>query len=253
MDARSIPPKAYLAGALALAAGLLCGSRVAAAADRPVQGVAVAVEGAPQLKRPDSPKPVPLDVGMFLRQGDVVETRRGDLASLALLSGVEIRLNEKTVFEVKDGGTGSLPAVVAFKIGQVWTRMLHRRAQVRIGTPLAVVSVRGTEVDAAISGRLDVKVYEGHADVFNEHGRQALTAGQVTRVASAADAPEAPRKMGKEDREVWQKGIRPKRIERLLERAQKMRRDQKELELKLRYKKGGKKKTFRFKLREKKK
>jgi ferric-dicitrate binding protein FerR (iron transport regulator) len=204
---------------------VLCalGLSIAASAEAkaPTSAVVTAVTGAPQVQRTGESQNAKLKVGQFLYKGDVVRTKEGDLAAIAMVSGVEVRINGNTFFEVGEGGTGEKPASVELNMGQMWTRVMYSRAKIKVNSQVATMSVRGTEADIELQQRLDVRVYEGHVDVGNGKGRQSLSAGQMTSVLSAAEAPQAPRNMSPSDRLSWQDGIAPKDAEGELKKLRK--------------------------------
>jgi hypothetical protein len=77
-----------------------------------------------------------------------------------------------------------------------------------VRTPSAVCAVRGTEADIEQRSLLTVKVYEGHVDVQNSLGKQSLRAGQMTTVAGANAAPDAPKDMSGKEAGKWQEEIK---------------------------------------------
>ncbi|MBI5242611.1 MAG: FecR domain-containing protein [Elusimicrobia bacterium] len=220
--------------ALALAAGLAGGAFARERA--PVCAVATAVEGSPRLEQ--GARQGPLKTGQFLRQGDVVRTREGDLAAIAMLSGVEVRINGNTVFDVVDGGSGDRAAELSMKAGQVWTRLMNKKAAMKVNSILATMSIRGTEADLELANRLAVRVYEGHVELSNKHGRSFLDAGNMAFVMSAAEAPEQPRPMSASDHLTWQNGINPKDAQAQLEKLREESKKQGTLEFKLKSGKG---------------
>ena len=110
--------------------------------------------------------------------------------------------------EIESGG-GTKPTSVKTSLGQGWTRLLHGKSGIRVRTPVAVCAVRGTEADIDYNGRMTVKVYEGHVDVSNDQGTQSMTAGQMTSVGGAGQAPAAPKAMEAGDIGTWQNGLKP--------------------------------------------
>lgn len=226
--------------ALTLAAGFAGGAFAGEPA--PVCAVVTAVEGAPRLEQ--GARQGPLKTGQFLRQGDVVRTREGDLAALAMLSGVEVRVNGNTIFDVVDGGGGSRAAELTMKAGQVWTRLTNKKAEMKVNSSLAVMSIRGTEADLELASRLAVRVYEGHVQVENKHGRSLLDAGSMAFVMSAAEAPGQQRPMSASDHLTWQNGLRPKDAEEQLRKLREEAKSGGTLDFKLR---SGKELKFKLK------
>ncbi len=197
-----------------LAAALLAGSAVSGGPGRAV-GMAVLVNGEVRLKRPGAPEAVQLKSRDDLYIGDLLETGAGGSASIALLYGSEIRLNENTILEFIPG-KGRRDEVNLLH-GQVWTRMLHKRGGVNIRTRTAVCAIRGTEADIEQRAALTVKVYEGRVDVENEAGKVSLKAGEMTRVAGPSSAPAKASRMAPADYGRWQEPLSSPEILRFLE------------------------------------
>jgi hypothetical protein len=198
-----------------LAAGLLvCGGAVRCAEPRAV-GMAVFVKGDVKLKRPWASETTPLKQRDNLYLGDIVETGPDGSASLVMLYGSEIRLNENTLLEFIPGKKkGDIAKLLR---GQVWTRMLHKRGGLQIRTIGAICAVRGTEADIEQLEALTVKVYEGRVDVENTAGKVSLKAGEMTLVAGPASAPAKAVKMKPADFGRWQEGITSPAIIKFLE------------------------------------
>ena len=204
---RNVMRTALLLAALAvLPSAGWCAARMAA--------VVVFAEGDVQLVRAGSEKAEALAVNTGLEPGDAVKTGPGAKASLVTKGGAEIRINENSTFEVP--GKNSLRETYELKIGQVWSRMLHKMGRLSVRTPSAVCAIRGTEADIEQKDIMTVKVYEGHVELKNALGRQALKAGQMS-TASAAAAPAAPKQMTQADMGKWQEGINVKDIGRYLQ------------------------------------
>lgn len=201
--------------AAALAAGLLASCGEARCAEARAVGMAVFVKGDVKLRRPRAAETPPLKQRDELYMGDIVETGPGGSASLVLLYGSEIRLNENTLLEFVPAKKKGDMAKLAH--GQVWTRMLHKRGGLQIRTGSAICAVRGTEADIEQLETLTVKVYEGRVDVENTAGKVSLKAGEMARVAGPSAAPGKAAKMKPSDFGRWQEGITSPAIMKLLE------------------------------------
>lgn len=188
---------------LAAALAALAPAEPALAAGPRAAGMAVFTEGAVRLRRPAQAE-AQLAVGDRLYLGDIVETGPASRASLVLVYGSEIRLNENTALEFIPG-TASRDAVKV-ENGQVWTRLLHHRGGLSIRTPVAVCAVRGTEADVAQGETLTVKVYEGLVDVSNAAGTASLREGQMARVAGPGARPGRPFRLLPGLAGDWQEG-----------------------------------------------
>lgn len=208
-------------GRWALVALLSClGGAPASAALGTVAGVVIVVKGAPSYARKGASGEKRLKLNQFVNEGDTIVTKAGEFVSIAFIGGAEVRISESSSFVVESGG-GSKPTQLFTKIGKAWTRLLHGYSGINIRTPTSVAAVRGTEADVESAERTTVKVYEGLVDVYNDHGKQSLVAGQMTRVDSAASAPEAPKTMTESDRQHWQDSLKGKGVEKQIERLQK--------------------------------
>jgi hypothetical protein len=227
-------------GALALS---LCLGVARARAGETVAGVVIVLKGAPSVKRRGAAVTKPLKLNQYVNEGDEVVTKVGEFASVAFIGGAEVRISESSTFVIESGG-GQKPTQLFTTIGKAWTRLLSGHSGINIRTPTAVAAVRGTEADVESGDHTTVKVYEGFVDVYNDHGKQSLTAGQMTKVASAQAAPEAPKTMNASDRQNWQDALKSdgalKQIDKLRKEAERRR----TLEIRT---KDGKKATFHIK------
>jgi len=234
-------------GALALAlswaaAGPVYAERAA------VAGVVIVVQGKPQVKKAGKADSGPLKLNSFIYEGDLITTGEGDRATVAFVGGAEVRLAGGSTFVVESGG-GQEPTRLRTQWGQLWTRLLHGKAGINIHTPNATAAVRGTEADIEATRQLTVKVYEGLVDVFNDKGRQSLTAGQMTQVADAQSAPQAPRQMGAADKGNWQDALQAVNAEKQIERLRAAAEKNRSVDLELN--KGGQKKKLKLQLHKK--
>ena len=198
-------------------AALLAGPAAAMAQSQlPVAGVVVAVQGQPAYKPLGEDDFEKLKLNQFVYEKGVVKTGVGDRVAVAFVGGAEMRINEDSEFEIQSGG-GRKETGVFTKAGQTWARLLHGRAAIRVGSPLAVAVFRGAEGDVDVRGTMTVKVYEGHASIQNEYGKRDLSAGQMTRAAGGL-TPETPREMGQDDYGTWQNGLQANNLKQNLGR-----------------------------------
>ena len=170
-----------------------------------VNAVVVYAKGEVQVKRSGEQAYGELKVNDLLYAGDSIKTGAMSRVGLVTKGGADIRLNENSSFDLVPGS--SVRELIQLSAGQLWTRMLHKMAKINVRTPSAVCAVRGTEADIEQRSLLTVKVYEGHVDVQNSLGKQTLSAGQMTTVAGANAAPDAPKKMGGQDNGKWQEAV----------------------------------------------
>ena len=170
-----------------------------------VNAVVVYANGEVQVRRSGEQAYGELKVNDLLYAGDTVKTGAMSRAGIVTKGGADIRLNQNSDFELAPGS--KVREFIKLSGGQLWTRMLHKMAKINVRTPSAVCAVRGTEADIEQRSLLTVKVYEGHVDVQNSLGKQTLSAGQMTTVAGANAAPDAPKKMGGQDSGKWQEAV----------------------------------------------
>ena len=207
--------KTAVLGAFMLAAFAAGTNKVAHSSGSPrIAAVAVNIVGAAQVKRAGESEYSELKVNDMLYPGDSVKTGPAAKVSLVTKGGAEVRINENSDFQLE--ASGGVREMVKLGVGQLWTRMLHKMAKVNVRTPSAVCAIRGTEADIEQRSLLTVKVYEGHVDVQNTLGKQALKAGQMTTVAGANAAPEAAKKMSGTDMGSWQEGVKASDYEKFI-------------------------------------
>lgn len=233
---------------LAFAAAFAVGSvlpAIAAAAEK-MAAVVVFVDGEVMLKRDDARRTVELKVNEALQPGDTITTGDKAKASLVTKDGAEIRINQNSTFEIP--GKSRVRSMFNLAVGQLWSRMLHKKARLSVRTPAAVCAIRGTEADIEQKEIMTVKVYEGHVDLSNKLGKQSLTAGQISTVAGAA-APTAPRQMSAGEQGKWQESIDVKDIGKYLERVGLDPKGMRNLKVKV--EKDGKTKDVEIKLKQK--
>ncbi|HOW90265.1 MAG TPA: FecR family protein, partial [Elusimicrobiales bacterium] len=216
-----------------------------AAAAGKVNAIVVFVKGDVQVKRAGAQDYEQVTLNDLLYAGDEIKTGEGGQASLATKGGAEVRLNQNSTFNIE--ASGKVREMLRLKVGQLWTRMLHKMAKLDVRTPSAVCAIRGTEADIEQRSLLTVKVYEGHVDVINAKGKQSLLAGQMSTVGSGG-APEAARQMSASDKGEWQEGMSVQDMQGFLDRLQAEGGDKK---LKLKVDKDGKSKDIEIKLKKK--
>lgn len=174
-------------------------------AEGKVNAIVINVRGQVEIKRAGGKDFVGVKLNDMLYTGDMIKTGSDGLAAVATKGGAEVRLNANSSFEITP--SGGVREQFKLSLGQLWTRMLHKRAKIDVRTPSAVCAVRGTEADIEQRDLLTVKVYEGHVDVSNSGGKQSLKAGQMSTVTGGKAAPAAPKAMGAGDTGTWQEGM----------------------------------------------
>jgi hypothetical protein len=211
-------------------------------------GVIIYVEGDVQFKRGGAGSYSGLRLNEALQPGDIIKTGPGAKTSLATKGGAEIRINQNSIFQIP--AESKAKNIFNLSMGQVWSRMLHKKARLSVRTPAAVCAIRGTEADIEQKEIMTVKVYEGHVELQNGLGKQALRAGQISTVAGANAAPAAPRQMNAAEQGKWQDTIQVRDLGKYLERlGLENKVDQKDLQLKVG--KEGRAKDIKIKLKKK--
>ena len=243
MKSESMRGLGVLAAVFFLAAACLPGNASAAGK---VNAIVVYVSGDVQVKRAAGGDFSALALNELLYAGDEVKTGEGAQASLATKGGAEVRLNQNSTFTIEAGG--KVREMLRLKVGQLWTRMLHKMAKLDVRTPAAVCAIRGTEADIEQRDLLTVKVYEGHVDVQNAQGKQSLRAGQMSTVGGGA-APAAAKQMSASDMGNWQEGSAVKDMQTFLDKLSAAAGGDKKLKLKI--DKDGNTKDVEIKLKKK--
>lgn len=123
----------------------------------------------------------PLDKPASLAEGNQVKTGPGASADILLSDGSKLSLSEKAEFTVESTKT----VETAFKLGVGRLKAYFAGAfsgRMRVRTPSAVAAVRGTEFEmsAGPDGRTQVTVDEGHLEVSDNQGRQAVITSEET-------------------------------------------------------------------------
>ena len=230
---------AALIGTILASKPLLSG---AAAGKGIVVGIVTGVTGKPEVTRIATSKTERLKNSVMVYEGDVVKTGKGEQVAVALVGGVEVRINEGSNFEMESGG-GRREASLMTKLGQIWTKRLHGMSTIRLRSNLAVCSVRGTEADVDVDERMTVKVYDGVVDISNDLGRQSLIAGQISQVAGPGAAPSAPRTLSQQEYGTWQNGVAVSDLDNNLQKLRKEAEKTKAVEIEM---KDGKKIKMKF-------
>jgi ferric-dicitrate binding protein FerR (iron transport regulator) len=98
---------------------------------------------------------VDAEIGMTVRQGDVIRTGADALAVIRLGKGREVKMREKTVLALSDLGD---PMTVQLVSGGVFSRVVKGLAAgYRVKTESVVAGVRGTEFFVAFGRTIDEK------------------------------------------------------------------------------------------------
>jgi FecR-like protein len=171
--------------------------------------------------------------GQTLAPETVIETHNGSaLLHLDDGSQVLIKKNSRVVLKVPNQGSGSFFELLLGKIIAKVQKRIGNAPSFRMGTPTAVVTVRGTqfEVDVDKKGKTYVLVFEGLVEVASVNAPQSpvlVRPGYRTTV-SPAGMPEPPESLlnnplyqrpGENERE-WGPGNQPGENDRNTETQQ---------------------------------
>ncbi|HEY6967978.1 MAG TPA: FecR family protein [Candidatus Angelobacter sp.] len=191
---------AVLFGSMTFPAALLQQSPTTSAT-APIANATVAdIKGKPQVQLPGQAPAVPVR-GQVLPAETVITTEGGRIL-LRLEDGSQILVNEHTRLTLKQPATGNWQRLQLF-LGRIKAEIQKRLGgspPFQIGTPSAVISVRGTRfyVDVNRHNETQVSVEEGEVELANAQGigkPVIIKAGHKSRVKedSAPDPPqEAP-------------------------------------------------------------
>jgi|GEM_PF-1867370 len=156
------------------------------------------IEGEVQLWRYGAPDWEYGAINMLIEEGDVLETGRGDYAEVQLDNGTAIRLGEETEIEIlelsRDYGEREWVSAISLVQGtvNVWTPDYEEwQSFFDIETPRGLVTVdedSDVRVDVSDgSGRTEILVYRGLADVIGREGYVTVYGGEKTRLSTAGE------------------------------------------------------------------
>jgi len=134
--------------------------------------------------------------GMFLFEGDAVRTGPNSKGAIVFSNGSEMKINSSSLFTVEAEDKVKRESKVKLFRGRTYSKSAGLRAKVSIRTPVAVVSVRGTEFDTNVdeSGDTEIMVVDGIITVSNDFGSVDVNQGQTTSV-TGGQAPQPPENM----------------------------------------------------------
>lgn len=136
-----------------------------------------------------------LVAGEFVRTG--ADSRMGVL----FLDRTQLRLNEKTVLQVKEA-EGSTR--IGLAVGRVWTQSKTLPDKLLMETPAATAAIRGTdwEIEVAPDGRTVLTVLSGEVEFFNPQGRLVVRKNEAAE-ARVGSAPIRLMVVRPQDRVQW--------------------------------------------------
>lgn len=127
--------------------------------------------------RPEAKEAAPAQVNMVLGAGDQVQVGEGGRLEIMTTGPRLIRLSQFSNLAVSslltDPADKSLVARFRLFVGRLWGKVLMMRQKkghnLYVGSPTAVVGIRGTayDMDVAQDQSTTVRVYEGQVEVYN--------------------------------------------------------------------------------------
>ena len=155
--------------------------------------------------------------GMFLYQGDKLRTAKKSKAAIMFSNGAEVKINQNTEFAIDISEPGKSDTVRINK-GQGTCSLRAKKGgglRFSVKTPVAVVSVRGTEFDTDVSenGDTTVMVVKGIVQFENEYGSVEVKENQQA-TATGGNAPGQPEEVKKDEmdgKRGWQEEIKIER------------------------------------------
>ncbi len=126
--------------------------------------------------------------GMFLAQGDKLRTGKRSKAAIMFSNGAEVKINQSTEFDIESSEAGKSDTARITR-GQATCALRARKGgnmSFSVKTPVAVVSVRGTEFDTEVSGtgETTVLVVRGVVRFENEFGGVDVKENQTAKATS---------------------------------------------------------------------
>lgn len=184
--------------------------------------IVTAVQGKPVILRAGTKEPEALKRQSIACDGDTIKTGANDLVALAMMGGVEVRINSNSEFTMEDPGGGQKPPTIFTSLGQAFTRRISAGAGIRVRTPPAVAAVRGTEADIYVPNkdRLGVDVFSGEVALERDGREMAKLTKCMSATVSAGQAPKTGQ-LKDCSLPAWQQGLRVRGVGGSLKALQK--------------------------------
>ncbi|MDB6123592.1 MAG: TonB-dependent receptor [Pedosphaera sp.] len=154
-------------------------------------GIILTIERTVEVARSGSLQWTPATTNLSLRFGDSLRTGPGSRATVRLSDLSILRVNEKTVLEIRSQ-TEAKGSLLDLKSGSSYFFNRSKPASLQFHTPLISGAIRGTEFNLAAEedGRTVVTLLEGEVALNNAKGDLVLQSGEQGIV----DPGQAPRK-----------------------------------------------------------
>src|SRR5579862_8344581 len=154
-------------------------------------GTVLSVEGIVEVAKAGDARWVAASTNLHLAFGDTLRTGSRSRAVVRLSDLSVLRVNEKTILEVRPQGGGE-GTVLDLNSGSAYLFNRSKPASLRFQTPLISGAIRGTEfnLEAIPQGRTTVVLLDGEVALDNPYGQIVLESGEEGIV----DPNQAPRK-----------------------------------------------------------
>lgn len=145
------------------------------------------VDGRVQIERGQAPKRLLIGrAGLILNDHDVVITGNQSKATILFRDGSEIRLFQKTRFEIsqskEDTSTGSRKFInkLMLRFGSFWGKFTKGNQTTRVHTPTATAGIKGTIVSfKEDNGKFSASLSSGLVEIKNDDAVIDLKSGQM--------------------------------------------------------------------------
>jgi len=133
----------------------------------------VSIQGTGQFKPGDRADWAAARIEQDLFAGHFVRTGEYSRMGLLFRDQTQLRLNEKTVLQLKEAGTDTR---VRLDLGHAWAQSKTLPQKLYMETPSATAAIRGTDWDLEVyeDGRSVLTVLSGEVEFFNDLGRLVL-------------------------------------------------------------------------------
>ena len=129
--------------------------------------------------------------GLILNDRDIVVTVKRSKATILFRDGSEVRLFQKTRFEIfqskEDSTSGSRRFInkILLKFGSFWGKFARGNQQTIVETPTAIAGIKGTIISLSENnGRFSASLSSGAVAISNDEESVDLKAGQMVKEVS---------------------------------------------------------------------
>jgi hypothetical protein len=151
-----------------------------------------------------------ISLSTMIVQGDRIQTKLNSRVELTMPDGSELKINENTVFEIREIKTPQADQEDKMKFtvwtGNIWAKfkkVFDQYQEREIESPVAVIAIRGTtlEVDVDQNQSTRIRVEEGNVSVRSKDVSGEVTvAGNQETIVERGKPPLTPRETGSQDK-----------------------------------------------------